>query len=436
MATMNMIMRATQRIIYLTACLAFLALGSNVQAQLSPRVYTVNYAATAPTIDGLLTSDNEWSLASEGGDSWSDWTTNSLDAANNRFVALWNNEGLYIQQQVDYQGWQDRGSEQWDSLYENLNFYFDPNVDNEANENTQLFSYSTDGYHLAINQPLGETEILADGTATAGSFGEFYVNSFYNSNVQPTWLPGIEMKQTTSVEDQTGIMELFIPWNSFDKTDPSSPDIDPLLDEIGLFHPEAPVEGEEWYFNAVRFQTNNQIAAWNRAPSAVFASERPHGILQFVGGGELNGCDMNGDGNCDGLDIDTLAVAVRDGDNNPLYDVDQDGSITDADRVFYIEEILHTWIGDSDLDGQFGTRDLVAVFVINAYEDGIDGNATWASGDWDGDLDFTTRDFVAAFVDGGFEAGPRAAVAAVPEPSSLVLLMLGFAVIGRRVRLI
>ncbi|MCA9151812.1 MAG: hypothetical protein KDA92_21060, partial [Planctomycetales bacterium] len=223
MATTNMIMRATQRIIYLTACLAFLALGSNVQAQLSPRVYTVNYAATAPTIDGMLTSDTEWSLASEGGDSWSDWTTNSLDAANNRFVALWNNEGLYIQQQVDYQGWQDRGSEQWDSLYENLNFYFDPNVDNEANENTQLFSYSTDGYHLAINQPLGETEILADGTATAGSFGEFYVNSFYNSNVQPTWLPGIEMKQTTSVEDQTGIMELFIPWNSFDKTDPSSP---------------------------------------------------------------------------------------------------------------------------------------------------------------------------------------------------------------------
>jgi hypothetical protein len=49
-------------------------------------------------------------------------------------------------------------------------------------------------------------------------------------------------------------------------------------------------------------------------------------------------------------------------------------------------------------------------------------------GDWDGNQLFTSADFVAAFADGGYEAGPRpGAVSAVPEPSSLVLVLIGLA---------
>ena len=51
--------------------------------------------------------------------------------------------------------------------------------------------------------------------------------------------------------------------------------------------------------------------------------------------------------------------------------------------------------------------------------------ASWGSGDWNGDGDFTSDDIVTALADGGYEQGPRAAVAAVPEPNSLVPLMLG-----------
>ena len=43
----------------------------------------------------------------------------------------------------------------------------------------------------------------------------------------------------------------------------------------------------------------------------------------------------------------------------------------------------------------------------------------------DGNGDFTTTDFVTALAGGGYEQGPRAAVAAVPEPSTAWLLVIG-----------
>ena len=80
-------------------------------------------------------------------------------------------------------------------------------------------------------------------------------------------------------------------------------------------------------------------------------------------------------------------------------------------------------MGDSNFDGAFGSSDLVVVFTAGKYE--ADTAAGWAEGDWNGDLKFSSSDLVTAFTDGGYEAGPRAAVAAVPEPSSIVLLMIG-----------
>ncbi|MCA9152987.1 MAG: PEP-CTERM sorting domain-containing protein, partial [Planctomycetales bacterium] len=71
----------------------------------------------------------------------------------------------------------------------------------------------------------------------------------------------------------------------------------------------------------------------------------------------------------------------------------------------------------------FNSGDLVAAFTVGAYETGA--AATWAEGDWDGDGLFTSSDFVAAFSNGGYEQDPIAAVAAVPEPASVVLMLLG-----------
>ena len=66
------------------------------------------------------------------------------------------------------------------------------------------------------------------------------------------------------------------------------------------------------------------------------------------------------------------------------------------------------------------------------YDDDIAGNSTWNTGDWNGDGEFDSGDLVAAFQDGGFEQGPLATVRAVPEPSSLVLLLISVIVAAAR----
>ena len=79
-------------------------------------------------------------------------------------------------------------------------------------------------------------------------------------------------------------------------------------------------------------------------------------------------------------------------------------------------------------DGQFGSEDLIRVFQVGKYEDGIAENADWTEGDWDGDQDFTSSDLIIAFQTGLYEK-PLAAAAhlplPVPEPSSLVLVLTG-----------
>ena len=76
------------------------------------------------------------------------------------------------------------------------------------------------------------------------------------------------------------------------------------------------------------------------------------------------------------------------------------------------------------------------VFGAGEFEDTIAGNSTWATGDWNGDGDFNSSDFVAAFAAGGYEMGKRPSVAAVPEPTSIITLIIGMMVVGlcRRTR--
>ena len=64
----------------------------------------------------------------------------------------------------------------------------------------------------------------------------------------------------------------------------------------------------------------------------------------------------------------------------------------------------------------------MAVLASGTYEADVD--AVWSTGDFDGDGRATSSDLVAALSDGGYEAGPRAAVAAVPEPSALLFAWL------------
>ena len=99
-----------------------------------------------------------------------------------------------------------------------------------------------------------------------------------------------------------------------------------------------------------------------------------------------------------------------------------------------MSNLKQTWFGDANLDSEFNSGDLVTVFSAGKYE--ADSPAGWDDGDWDADSLFNSSDLVAAFSDGGYEVGPvLPAVAAIPEPTSIVMALLGlmsFACLRRR----
>lgn len=416
----------------LVACAIWSGAGASLQAQVALEanpLYVARYVPTGPVVDGLLTTAEEWQQASAIVGNWHALGAGVLDRTNNRFAAVWNDAGLFLLHQVDYGQWADRAREQIDFGYETLNFYFDPNRDGESNANALPTDSGIDGYQIAFNQPLGMSEIRA-GARTAGFYTEAHVNSPFGDQGGPfSRFHQMVVVQNTSNDERTGYTEVFIPWSNFDAANPDTPGA--LHGDTGLYHPESPLDGEQWYFNVGRIQTNGVVPAWASSATSQFLASRPHGVLEFRRD-PTNPGDFNGDGRCDDLDIDLLAAAIRAGKTEPRFDVNSDGWVNEPDRVYYIEELKNTYIGDSNLDGQFNTSDFVLAFQRGEYEDGIVENSGWAAGDWNGDGEFGTTDFVFAFQGGAFERGPRAATAVVPEPTGMGLLFLALPWMARR----
>ena len=131
--------------------------------------------------------------------------------------------------------------------------------------------------------------------------------------------------------------------------------------------------------------------------------------------------DFNNDGMIDATDIDLITTEICEGGTGARFDLNGDGDVSIADRTALIKDVLNTFVGDSNLDGEFSSTDFVVVFQAGQYEDDDALNSTWATGDWNGDKEFNSSDFVAAFQDGGFEQGPRPEP--VPEPSGVMAIV-------------
>ena len=133
--------------------------------------------------------------------------------------------------------------------------------------------------------------------------------------------------------------------------------------------------------------------------------------------------DFNGDGLLDAADINELSLAIRDGNTDSKYDINFDDAVDQGDRVDWVEGIKRTYFGDANFDLVFDDQDFVAVFIAGEYVSGA--SAGWAEGDWDGNGTFDEQDIVSVFVAGDYLKPSRGAVAAVPEPVSSLLMILG-----------
>ena len=141
--------------------------------------------------------------------------------------------------------------------------------------------------------------------------------------------------------------------------------------------------------------------------------------------------DFNGNGMRDTDDLDLLAGGMA--NNDLAFDLNGDGTTNLADRIMWVEQLTNTYMGDSNFDGQFNSSDFVAVFGAAKYEKGE--AATWAEGDWNGDGLFNSSDFVTAFAGAGYEKGERdGGLQVVPEPNSLVALLMGLGLLLGSVR--
>jgi hypothetical protein len=156
----------------------------------------------------------------------------------------------------------------------------------------------------------------------------------------------------------------------------------------------------------------------------------------FINGIEISGdvsdvglpCDFTGDGVCDIADLDEL-MYVGLGGADSKYDLSGNGGTIDlADRDAFLN-MIETVPGDFNLDGKVIAGDL-NVLGGNWQKTGI---TSYADGDSNGDGNVNAADLNALGSNWQFGA---AAAAAVPEPSSVVLLMIALAagVLSRRQR--
>ncbi|MCA9213073.1 MAG: hypothetical protein KDB27_08410 [Planctomycetales bacterium] len=133
--------------------------------------------------------------------------------------------------------------------------------------------------------------------------------------------------------------------------------------------------------------------------------------------------DFDGDGQLTATDIDSLSKEIFAAEPRTSFDLNGDGLVKNEDRIAWVKELKNTYFGDANLDNEFNSGDMVAIFTVGKYETGQP--AGWAEGDWTGDGLFDSGDLVAAFQDGGYEQGLRIETIAVPESHGCFCLAIG-----------
>jgi hypothetical protein len=153
--------------------------------------------------------------------------------------------------------------------------------------------------------------------------------------------------------------------------------------------------------------------------------------------GPLHPGDFDGSYRLDLPDVQSLEAALRNGSPAAAFDLNVSGKVEPADLSYLLFSWIEVAVGDSNVDGQFNSSDLVTAFAAGEYEDSVELNSLWTSGDWNGDREFDSQDLVFAFQMGDYESSASGDLATVPEPTTRGMVLLGaFLVQRRRTRLL
>ena len=340
------------------------------------RTYTVKRAGTPPVIDGVDTPGEWEGVEAEGDFVLLRESEGTPDAHGVQFKALWDDDNLYVQVTSNYDGWV-LGNEfededctfgglncNMDFNADNLNFYFDPNTDDEPNEDDASI---IDGYQIAFNVYEGESSYQQGIANNTGVFLEGHINAKNGNQSGYSYDTGADQWSFESRADDSGaVAEVVFPWTTFGAEE----GVDPGFED-GLLHPFAPSAGDEWLVDIgnITSESSNFLPIWVWNSTQSFVS-RPDGVWAFS------------------------SEAVS---GDPQLQA-----------------------GDADQDLDFDQFDLIKVQVAAKYLTGQ--AATWGEGDWDaapggkvgapptGDGQFSQLDIIAALNNGFYLTGPYAAL--------------------------
>jgi hypothetical protein len=360
--------------------------------------------STTPNIDGLG-DDAVWATATAHSiDEFFQVTDNPLDGDEDLQItwkALWDDTNLYVLVEVDDDEFVYDESTNWQD--DSIEIYIDAqNTDEpEYNPNTIPGIPAYQFTVIAGQEPI-------DGTTSLFTWG---INSYDGADDITTYPQGADEGAMVTVDESTFYsFEVAFPWEALEET------------------PQNIIARGEFGFGIA---VNDDDDGGGRDTQMMWASESPnlwHIATDFpsvalVAGVSTPG-DFNGDQALDAADIDDLTMKSAAGTNLAAYDLTNDAAVNEADVKFWIKDLFGSWVGDANLDKEFSSSDLVTVLASGTYE--VNVASVWSSGDFNGDGRTNSADLVAALADGGYEAGPPPpATAAVPEPASVGLLLMG-----------
>lgn len=136
--------------------------------------------------------------------------------------------------------------------------------------------------------------------------------------------------------------------------------------------------------------------------------------LRLMGDVSPLGTDDLPDDLVNAVDIDALLAEIQSESADPLFDLNADTMVDDADAATLFD-ILGTQFGDATLDGFVNAADL-AVWQTN-----YGTSEGWAAGDFNGNSVIDGRDFLIWQRYAGFGGGSHAGAVSVPEPGAWVI---------------